>query len=504
MTALGAGPVPQPDLPLGPAAELLGLSWEVHADPYAIGLHTLVRLAVRDNERRAQLVVSRVLAKHIPVEPSVVRGAGVLLAGRVAGLLGAVVPVGIDRAWLEPPRSAAVRRGAAGLGRDGLVGGFGVDALVLGYCETATGLGHGVADALGAADYLHTTRRSVPGMEPVAGFDEEHSHAVEHHLLPDDIGLLRGCRPLVLVDDELTTGTTSLNTIAALQARWPRERYVLATLTDLRSPAAREAFDERAAALGARVDVAALVDATLTTPDDVLDRARVARDVLRALPRASTPDATARVVSLPPTWPAGVPLGGRHGFRPTDREAHAQAVAAVAVELSALLPAGPVLVVGTEELMHAPVLLADQLARMHPGRVLVQSTTRSPVLVADANGYAVRHVVVAPAPDGPARMTRLHNVVDPDSQLRDTELRDTQLSNANLPGSVLRTGAVPPPYASIVLVTDTPSAAAAPLAAELSRWAAESVVVVPMLESVLESVLGPVLGPVLEPVLDSA
>jgi len=141
-----------------------------------------------------------------------------------------------------------------------------------------------------------------------------------------------------------------------------------------------------------------------------------------------------------------------------------------------------VLVVGTEELMHTPIRLADELSRRHPGRVLVQSTTRSPVLVADSSGYAVRRVVIASAPDDPARLTRLHNLVDPDTELPDTELPDTELPDTELPDTELAPHA-PPPYTAIVLVTDTPAAAAEPLAGELARWAAEVVAVVPLLES---------------------
>ncbi len=72
-----------------------------------------------------------------------------------------------DRAVRCPPGRAC---GAAG-------------TLVLGYAETATALGHCVAESLDA-DYLHSTRRQVPGYRPVAGFDEEHSHATRHLLLP--------------------------------------------------------------------------------------------------------------------------------------------------------------------------------------------------------------------------------------------------------------------------------------------------------------------------------
>lgn len=68
-------------------------------------------------------------------------------------------------------------------------------AVVLGYAETATGLGHAVADGLGTAPYLHSTRRPVAGIAPAGGFEESHSHATSHLLLPEDPALLALRRP---------------------------------------------------------------------------------------------------------------------------------------------------------------------------------------------------------------------------------------------------------------------------------------------------------------------
>ena len=73
----------------------------------------------------------------------------------------------------------------------------GVDAMVLGYAETATALGHTVAEALCLADYLHSTRRAVDGVPVLGGFEEAHSHATSHLLLPSDPELLTRHRPLV-------------------------------------------------------------------------------------------------------------------------------------------------------------------------------------------------------------------------------------------------------------------------------------------------------------------
>ena len=51
-------------------------------------------------------------------------------------------------------------------------------------------------------------------------------------------------------------------------------------------------------------------------------------------------------------------------------------------------------VVGVEEQIQLPVLIAERLARSRPDlRVLVSSTTRSPVVVLDAPGYPIRDVV---------------------------------------------------------------------------------------------------------------
>ena len=63
--------------------------------------------------------------------------------------------------------------------------GEGVDVVVLGFAETATGLGHCVAARLHAHCYLHSTRRDVPGATTLAGFEEGHSHATSHLMQPD-------------------------------------------------------------------------------------------------------------------------------------------------------------------------------------------------------------------------------------------------------------------------------------------------------------------------------
>ncbi|SSC21910.1 phosphoribosyltransferase, partial [Klenkia terrae] len=362
----------------------------------------LVGMAVRVNPRRAHLLVSRVLGKHVPADPDVVRGAGMLLgrlvADRLVGVDSGVAATGGDllAAALRGDGAAAAQlveltRWTADRGR--------CDVLVLGFAETATGLGHLVADALDA-DVLHSTRRPV-GMTPFGTFEEVHSHATGHLLLPDDPALFAGDRPIVLVDDELSTGATVMDTIRGLQAVAFRPRWVVASLVDLRTGAARDELDRFAADLGVQVDVVALAGGVVGLPADVLARgtALVARRTA-----ALAPDRTGRHGGPVVEVHADVPRdGGRHGFTPAHRRVLDAALPRVAEQAHRALgsPAGRVLVLGTEELVHLPVRVAGELARRGLD-VRVSSTTRSPVLPIDDPGYAVRTALRFPSHDRPA------------------------------------------------------------------------------------------------------
>ncbi|MFE3825564.1 phosphoribosyltransferase [Streptomyces sp. NPDC059092] len=392
-------------------AERLGI--ELTGDD---GLRDLLGLALRRNPKRAHLLVSNVLGKHVPQSPAVVHGTGVELGERVRELLGPEV----------------------------------ARAVVLGYAETATGLGHAVADGVREAPYLHSTRRPVAGVARAGGFEESHSHATSHLLLPEDPGLLASAGPLVLVDDEFSTGNTVQNTIRALHDRYPRHWYVIVALVDMRSPADQGRLAEFAQEIGARVDLVTLASGTVRLPEGVLAKGQelvarhetpVAAPVPVAVPApmpvpvpgqraaAGTSERASGPARVALEWPAGVPDGGRHGFTPAHRAELETALPAMARALAAELgDARRVLVLGFEELMYAPLRLAGELERTYAageagpqagteaapdvraaarpdGRpearpeVRYSTTTRSPVLAVDDPGYAIRSRLVFPAHD---------------------------------------------------------------------------------------------------------
>ncbi|MVN87572.1 hypothetical protein GO986_12425 [Deinococcus sp. HMF7620] len=170
-------------------------------------LSDLVAYAVRENPKRGFLFVSKVLGKHIPVSPEVA-------------------------AWSHQALAAAL----PSLRRPHFIG----------LAETATGLAEGVYAAWQAAHpdqpgtYQHTTRY-LTGEPVLLRFDEPHSHAPAH-ILHQPEGEPGAARDLVLVDDEITTGTTLTNLAQAWCARFPQtERVILVCLTSWADPQALQA-----------------------------------------------------------------------------------------------------------------------------------------------------------------------------------------------------------------------------------------------------------------------
>lgn len=389
----------------GFVAERLGI--RIHSNPEsAVAVEDLVGLALRRNPKRAHLLVSTVLAKHVPTEPALVIAAGELLGAFVAQELNT------DDAGSALPRSrppaAPLARAADGLGaalraepgrRDDAISRLteaveGLrtrvpDAVVIGYAETATGLGRLVANHLGAY-YIHSTRHATPGVEPVAGFEEGHSHATSHAMVPTDPHWLARPGPVVLVDDEFSTGATVINTIRELHALAPHSEYVVAALIDLRSAADRARFDALSQELGARIAVTALGTGSVDLGEDVLERAA---ELIRELPAAAAPAALAGRVSMLELSSADVsPVrSDRFGNAAPPACAHVAAVAGrVAAQLAAMEARGPVVVLGCEENMFLPLSVAHSLTTALPGfDVRFSTTTRSPIVPIDRDDYAI-------------------------------------------------------------------------------------------------------------------
>ncbi|MCJ0892535.1 phosphoribosyltransferase [Rhodococcus sp. ARC_M5] len=333
----------------------------------------LVRPGLRRNPRRAHLLVSTVLGKHIPVDPDVVIAAGSELAALV-------------RTAVE-----------------------GADVDVLGFAETATGLGHTVATALGAHCYLHSTRRTVPGMTVHGEFEEGHSHATDHLLMPTSADLLAGDLPLILVDDEISTGATALDALRQIHSSAERTHYVIASLVDMRTDEHLAAAAAVATELGVRIDNVSLAQGSVELEPGLVETVLALPDPV--FNPIATQSGTVRRVDA--QWPSTLPDGGRHGFLRSDAAGFDSAIDVLAGSVDASLPeAGSVVVIGHEELMYLPLRLAAALQK-RGHRALFQTTTRSPAYVLDLEGYPLRRGFEFAAPEDQSGLRYLYNASAP-------------------------------------------------------------------------------------------
>jgi len=198
------------------------LSLEVTRSDYS--LEHLCGFASRANAKRGFLFVSKVLGKHIPVKPSSMTEIHSKLAAKILEVLD-----GVDAA----------------------------PVLCIALAETATGLGQSVYEHLleqdvilrGQSLFVHSSRYRV-STHDILCFEESHSHASDHLIHLPNGGLERplfsSAKTLILIDDEMSTGSTFLNLARAYAVQNSGlERIVLVTLTDWTGGARRRELLEQ-------------------------------------------------------------------------------------------------------------------------------------------------------------------------------------------------------------------------------------------------------------------
>ncbi|WP_306667720.1 phosphoribosyltransferase domain-containing protein [Massilia sp. CCM 8734] len=301
------------------------LELDIHDSAFA--LDEVMGFAARANAKRGFLFLSKVLGKHWPVTPGMMRTVHQSLADTVPELPGPVVFIAM--------------------------------------AETAIGLGQGVFEAWLAAHpgreglFLHTSRYRV-GDAPIIEFEEAHSHAPRQFLhMPPDAhtrDLLLGAKALVLVDDEASTGNTFLNLTEACRKLNPGIAHVhLATITNFMGATATEALSAR---FGLPVTMGAPVSGQYRfTPGQLASASAPAQLFDPAADRGASGDFGRYGLHRALSLPSGLAERLAADVKPGER----------------------VLVLGTGEFMHPSYLLGAALEQLGVD-VVVQSTTRSPIL----------------------------------------------------------------------------------------------------------------------------
>lgn len=299
-------------------------------------LDDLLGFAERINPKRAFLFVSKVLGRHIPASPQRMRQAF------------------SDLAMLIPDHLPT-------------------PIVVIGMAETAVGLSAGVHQTLQRrypeAILLNSTRHAQTG-KLFTKFSEDHSHASEHLIYQsDDIALQQAvleAKTLIMVDDEASTGQTCQNVVNALREAGMRhlQQVHLATLVDWSlGKVSAQPFDKIA-----------------FFRHHLLSGAWTWTDAPNSAPIAMPDVATTKAGSQP------ILATGDWGRKPT-RFTHAgldglwqNLCQQVALDE---LADKKILVLGSNEFVWLPFLLAEKLAQVMPSTTTVKfsALTRSPIAV---------------------------------------------------------------------------------------------------------------------------
>lgn len=214
----------------------MSIDIKIKSNIYNLNLNNLISLGNRvNNSKRNFLFISKVLGKHIEVKPNVCKEAGEMLAS-----------------LLYKSKNSKIDN---------------LKICVLGFAETATGLGMAVASAIKDSYYLTTTREDIAEMESILKFEEEHSHATTHKCFPIEKDYLVNADKIILVDDEITTGKSMINIIKELKRVTNAKDFSILSILDWRSDEHKRQFDKLASDENINVEVLATITGDITVND---------------------------------------------------------------------------------------------------------------------------------------------------------------------------------------------------------------------------------------------
>ncbi|WP_445668119.1 phosphoribosyltransferase family protein [Paenibacillus sp. FSL F4-0125] len=393
------------------------------SNPFHLPADTLFSMAARINKKRSFLFVSKVLGKHIPVNPYTPLLSGAALAlllyqemnddstdkGRMDDLLNKAV-----HGLIHPESAKEAYQHLLGAR---LV--LPKPVVFIGFAETATALGHSVYNMFAdAASYIHTTREHILDLESIVSFEEEHSHAVDHSCYALNAELLSGTEPIILVDDEITTGNTAINTICDIQSKFPREEYVVVSILDWRSGNNLHTYSELEQELGIRIKSLCLLQGSIVVKGTPLLHARNDKDLCPSSEEAEVVttyvvDGLERlqVTSIDSYGDTNaspyVKYSGRFGLDSLNNDGMDEGVTRIAAQLRELREVDSrTLVMGVGEFMYLPMRIA---AEMGEG-VSYQSSTRSPIHPEHRADYGVHSAFAYPSAGDPEITNFIYNV----------------------------------------------------------------------------------------------
>ena len=333
----------------------------IRKNKYNLNLNDLIVMGKRiNNEKRNFLFISKVLGKHIEAKPSVCKEIGCKLAGLI---------------FNKEEKGESYKNNEK--------------ICVLGFAETATGLGMAVASYIQNSYYLTTTREDIKEIKSILKFEEEHSHATTHKCFPLDKDKLINSEKIILVDDEITTGKSMINIIKELKEVTNAKKFIIVSILDWRNEEHRKVYDDLVNKENINVEVLSLISGeikikdTTTYMDNNDNVINDTTDVLNynALDRIDLKTNYEKEVE------SYLLHTGRFGVDFNEIQALESKCEDIANKLQELVESNEkILVLGHGENIYIPCRIASYIK----GDVYFKSTTRSPIYCDDVDGYPIK------------------------------------------------------------------------------------------------------------------
>lgn len=363
------------------------LDVELTDNPFGFEINELFQMGARVNPKRSFLFVSKLIGKHLSVHPDMPKATGLLLAHLLQEDIGSLSPFHIKKisnfvkegAWKNPDDAKWLHDRAMLDPKDHTV--------FIGFAETATGLGHAVYSSFDNAHFVHTTREDLQ-MTSVFDFEEEHSHAVDHRCYLENDDCFKKSQHIVLIDDEMTTGKTSLNLIRSLHQKYPQKRYTILCLLDWRNESERDAYVHAEEELGAKIRVLSLTDGKMMIykeshfeETEIVveeEKEKVESHFTKRRPGIHQVKKTGEDVRYSK-------LTGRFGLSHTSTPYVEQFCKEAGMEIGSLRKCKQTLVLGLGEFMYLPSRIASYMG----DGVVHKTTSRSPIHPQKVSGYPI-------------------------------------------------------------------------------------------------------------------
>lgn len=331
----------------------------IRKNKYNLNLDDLIIMGKRiNNPKRNFLFISKVLGKHIEAKPKVCKEIGLKLARLI-----------VDKEERSYKNNEKIS--------------------VIGFAETATGLGMAVASYIKNSYYITTTRECITELKSILKFEEEHSHATTHKCFPLDKDKLVNSEKIILVDDEITTGKSMINIIKELNKVTNAKKFIILSILDWRNEEHRKVYDDLVSKENINVEVLSLISGDIKVNDSAIyidNNDEVINDTTYVL-NYNVLDRIDLKTSYEKEVESYLLHTGRFGVEFNEIQALESKCKDIANRLQSLIESNKkILVLGHGENIYIPCRIASYIK----GNVYFKSTTISPIYCENSDGYPIK------------------------------------------------------------------------------------------------------------------